>query len=215
MWPFKTKAVRPSRSVPTLPFVGAEQWSQLGGGHVTPQASEALAAVASCVSLISETIAALPAVVALADDSRKVQPEHPLSRLVISGCKDSESWSDLVATLLASTLLRGNGLAEIGTDPRGQLMSLKTVPFQHCTAWQSNDGTLRFDYLPMTPPDVGKKRTLLRDEVVLLKDRSDGGVLGVPRLRALQTQVNSFRWMANAARPSGMISARAASANRP
>jgi HK97 family phage portal protein len=224
MWPFKPgpsahKNRQPPRVVPAIPFVGPERWSPTVDSslapYISPQAAEALAAVASCVSLISETIGALPAVVVLADDSRAVQPDHALSRLAVQGCNDNETWSDLISSLLASTLLRGNGLAEIVTDNSGRLAGLRTVPWQLTVPWQSADGTLRFDYIPMLPPATGKKRTLLRDEVVLLKERSDFGVLGLSPLtrsataveHALRTQANSFGWMANMSRPSGTLSA--------
>jgi HK97 family phage portal protein len=224
MWPFSLlrRERRRERGVVTLPGnwitnTTGNPWGSLdpAWSSISPAGAEALAAVASCVSLISETIAALPAVVVSADDQRQVQVNHPLSRLVVEGPNPIESWSDLVASLVASTLLRGNGLAEIGTDQRGQLASLTTIPFEQTTAWLSATGALRFDYMPTQPPAAGMKCTLTREEVVLLKDRSDGGILGVPRLQrsanavqhAIATQTNSFRWMANAARPSGTLNA--------
>jgi hypothetical protein len=39
--PFRRKAVRPSRAVPSLPFVGGDQWAQLGtAASLSPQAAE-------------------------------------------------------------------------------------------------------------------------------------------------------------------------------
>ena len=220
MWPFKARA-SPKRTVPIVPWAGGGpaggdafwSWGTLGGGALSPQAAEALSAVASCVSIISETIGALPAVVTLADDSRAVQPNHPLSRLAVEGTNANESWSDLVTSLVASALLRGNGLAEIATDARGQLAALTTVPFEQCTPWLDAQGDLLFDYMPTTPPNAGQRRRLLRGDVVLLKSRSDNGVLGVSPLQrsanavqhALKTQTNSFQWMSNASRPSGVL----------
>jgi HK97 family phage portal protein len=207
---------------PALPLVGDGRSVNFGivgpwgdFASINPQAAEALAACAACVSLIAETIAALPAVVTLADDSRAVQPDHPLSRLAALGCNENESWSDLVASLLASALLRGNGLAELGTDGRGALASLTTIPFQHTVPWQNEAGELLFDYLPMTPPNAGKRRTLLRADLVLLKARSDNGALGISPLQraansmqlALETQRQTTQWLGNTARPGGFLAA--------
>ncbi len=215
MWLFR-KRQPPSRTMPSFgpPYVGGDRWAALGGtGYITPQAAEALAAVASCVSLISETIAALPATVVAADDSRAVQPDHPLSRLAALGANENETWSDLIASLLSSALLRGTGLSEIASNARGQLAALTTVPFELCTPWVDDNGALLFDYIPAFPPGQGQRRRLLRDDVVLLKARSDTGLLGVSPLQrsagavqhALKTQTQSFLWMANAARPGGTL----------
>jgi phage portal protein BeeE len=68
------------------------------------------------------------------------------------------------------------------------------------TPWISESGDLLFDYAPVTPPNIGQRRRLLRDEVVWLKARSDSGILGVSPLQrsanaiqhGLATQVSSF-----------------------
>jgi phage portal protein BeeE len=87
-----------------------------------------LAAVSAAVSCIASTIAALPALVTAADDDRAEAPNHPLSRLIKNGCNSSETWFDLVEALLASALLRGNALVEIGTDGQADLRACEPCP---------------------------------------------------------------------------------------
>src|SRR6266478_2324469 len=103
MWPFSRCAV-PSRFVPALPHLGGGpaggdafwSWGSLGGGSISPEAAQNLAAVLAAVNAIASTIAGLPAYVVRADDSRAEVPGHPLRRLIDDGPNSNETWSDLV-----------------------------------------------------------------------------------------------------------------------
>src|SRR5205823_9877914 len=142
---------------------------------ISPQAAEGLAAVLAAVNATSCTLAALPAYVTKADDSRADVPSHPLMRLIRDGVNSDESWSDFIEGLLASTLLRGNALAELLTDGGGRLAGLRTVPWANVTPWVADDGSLMFDFIPVYPPNAGRRRRLLRDDTLYLRDRSDDG----------------------------------------
>lgn len=193
-----------------------EPWGSMAGdGWPEPQAAEALSAVASCIGLISETIAALPATVVLADDSRAAQPDNPLAKLVVQGANDAETWSDLIATFVASALGRGNGLIELESDDRGRLTGLRSVPWAMTQPYITDAGDIVFDYTSVVPPNAGQRRRLLRSEVIWLKARSDSGLLGISPLQrsanavqhGITTQRSSFIWMSNAARPGGALTA--------
>src|SRR5260370_25404726 len=142
MWPFSRRAA-PSRFVPAVPLLGGGpaggdavwSWGSLGGGSISPEAAESLAAVLACVNAISSTIAGLPAYVTLSNDTRAEVPSHPLQRLIDEGVNESETWSDFVEGLLASTLLCGNAAAEILADGRGALSGLRTMPWPQITPW--------------------------------------------------------------------------------
>lgn len=216
MWPFRTKAKRPSRTPPSVPFVDGVAWvAGLGGATstVSAQSSEGLAAVLAAVNAVACTIGSLPAYVTRADDSRAEVPDHPLQRLIDDGVNGSESWSDFVEGMLASCLLRGNFVAELGIDARGELRSLTTLPWQNIVPWVDDAGELLFDYLPTLPPNAGKRRRLLRDEVLFVKDRSDDGVVGRSRISrasasmqsALELQRSSTQFFGNMSRPAGAI----------
>jgi HK97 family phage portal protein len=217
MWPFKsrTKAARTSPWIPTPPFVDSEMWAQVGTAtsSITPRAAENLAAILGAVNAIACTIASLPAFVTSSDDARAEQPNHPLQKLINFGVGPDESWADFIEGLLASTLLRGNGLAEVQTDNSGRLTGLRTLPWAQITPYVDDSGTLLFDFIPLVPPNQGKRRRYLRDDVIFLKDRSDTGLLGVSRLQraggalqiALELQTASSTFLGNAARPSGAL----------
>lgn len=214
VWPFTTKAKKPKRVAPTIPFVGGDRWlAGIAEGMVTPESAQALSAVLACVNLISESIGSLPATVTLADDSRREQPDHPLSRLIATGCNANQTWADLLTSFVSSALLHGNGIIEQTTDDRGKLAALTTVAWPTCTPWVSEGGELNLDVFDILPPRGGQKRTLLREDFALLKDRGDDALLGVSRLSragnvvqlALGTQTNVVQFMANAARPAGTL----------
>lgn len=215
MWPFKRKAA-PRRFAPTPPFVDGERWAALGGtSSITSQQAESLAAVLAAVNAISCTVASLPAYVVRNGDMREEVPDHPLQRLIDYGANGEESWSDFIEGLLASCLLRGNGLAECETDERGELRSLTTVPWASITPWVDDAGELLFDFLPVMPPGAGQKRRLLREDVLFIKDRSDDRYVGRSRISraakslqtALQIETSSSQFMGNASRPAGTLNA--------
>ena len=216
VWPFKRKAAKGARFTPTPPYIDGPMWAAGLGGtttSITARACENLAAVLAAVNAISCTISSLPAYIAKADDTRADVPDHPLQRLIDFGVNADETWSDFLEGMIASCLLRGNALAEIETDQSGRLTALRTMPWSSVTPWVADDGGLLFDFLPMVPPNAGKRRRFSRDDVLFLKDRSDTGLIGVSRLTraagalgiALELQTASSTFLANAARPGGAL----------
>ena len=215
MWPFRTKAAPPKRVTPSIPFVDSTAWSAGGltDAYVSPAAAEALAAVLCAVEIISGTIANLPAEVLKTDEAGTPAPEHPLQRLIDGSPNPRETWSDMLATFVASALLRGNGLLEARWNDRGRLVELSTAPWSAVTCWTDDQGVPFFDYVPAHGPGSGEKRTLLRDEVCWLKDRSDGGVVGISRLQragtSMQMNIETLRttrqWQINSPRPAGAL----------
>ncbi len=220
MWPFslmKTKARRPTASIP---FVSGQAW--MGGwaandAALTPRGAENLAAVLCAVNAISETVASLPAyVVRRGDLSNKPVPSHPLQRLIDGGVDvNGTPWATFLTDYIASVLLRGNAAAAIVTNDAGRLAGLRALQWQHVVPWIAANGALRIDYTSMLPPDAGERVTYLRDDVVFMRDRSDDGVIGVPRLQraagairaAIELQSASATMIGNAARPAGVLQA--------
>ncbi|MGQ0582779.1 MAG: phage portal protein [Reyranella sp.] len=216
MWPFP-KRTAPARFIPGLPYIDGERWATIGGtpSSITPQQAEALAAVLAAVNAVACTVASLPAYVTKASDAREEAPDHPLQRLINHGVNADESWSDFVEGLLASCLLRGNFLAEIQADTRGRVTGLRTLPWASVTPWMNDGGDLLFDFMPTLPPNAGKRRRYLREDVLFVKDRSDDGVIGRSRISraakslqtAIQIETSSSQFMGNAARPAGTLTA--------
>lgn len=185
------------------------------GVTVNARVAEAQSTVFGCVQAISSAVAQLPIYVYKREgNSRIEQPGHPLQRLYHDGPNENQSWPDFMESFVASTLLRGNGLTEIGTDRNGQLESLKFIPWDWTTVQLMPGKRLAFDvFEPFGPGANGKQRRLLSDEVIYLKDRSDDGLIGRSRLSRAAEVVGTAAaasqfagsFFRNSANPSGAL----------
>jgi HK97 family phage portal protein len=169
------------------------------------------------VSAISSAIASLPAFVyRVTDAGREEDTGHPLARLIRNGPNEKQTWPDFVEWLVASTLLRGNGLVEIQTDGAGRLTELIPIPWETVSVRLLSNGRLAYDATPSgLYGSTGRMRRLLEGEVLHLKDRSDDGLVGRSRLSragavvstALAIQEFSGALYENGANPSGVLQA--------
>ncbi|MCA8889644.1 MAG: phage portal protein [Parvularculaceae bacterium] len=206
-------------------------WSALAGGsadwldakaagsrHVTPWLGENLAAYLASINAIASAIAAFPALIyRRTDDGREEVEEHPIATLIREGPNARQSWCDLIEMLVAETLGYGNGLIEIETERRtGRVTGLRLHPWRTVTPLILSNERLVYDVPDGVAPGGGSTRTkrLLDTDVIHLRDRSDDGVIGRPRLSrcsaparvALTMQSYSEELYENSARPSGLIS---------
>ena len=152
---------------------------------VSPVLAETLATVTACVNAISGAIGSLPALVySVSDEGREEAPHHPVARLIRRGPNARQSWPEFIEQLTASTLLYGNGLAEIISDRAGRIDELNLHPWPNVTPLLLPSGRLAFDVADMTTlaGASGRTRRLLDSEVIHLKDRSDDGFVGRSRL---------------------------------
>jgi HK97 family phage portal protein len=169
---------------------GEPSWDHLSafsahGGTVNARTAEGLSAVSACVSAISTAIASLPIRVYRRQDAGRVEIDaHPIAQLVAGGPNRHQSWPDFAEWLTASTLLRGNGLAQIVRDGRGQVVELTPLPYDHVFITMLPSGRLQYSVTAMTDlfGGTGRVRRLLEDEVLHLRDRSDDGIVGKSRL---------------------------------
>ena len=186
------------------------------GGAVTARQAESLSTVLACVSAISTAIASLPAwVFRRSDNGRALDEAHALMRLVRRGPNAHQTWPDFIEWLLASTLLRGNGLAEIVTDARGAVVGLVPIPWELVSVQLLPSGRLVYDVTETTIMGgaSGRPRRLLQGEVLHLRDRSDDGLVGRSRLQraamvvgaGLSLQDFSRALYANGINPSGVL----------
>lgn len=153
---------------------------------LSARAAENLSTVLGCTSAISRALAYVPALTYRRNGQgdRTEVPDHPLMRLVRNGANPNMSWPDFVEHLVASTLLNGNGLATIARDGRGQLEGLTYVPWSNVSVVELANERLAFDVSDRR----GKSRRYLQGEVLLLRDRTDDGLIGRSRLsRAAET----------------------------
>ncbi|MEM6623088.1 MAG: phage portal protein [Pseudomonadota bacterium] len=204
------------RSVTTS---GNSTLAALGASWLRPAGQkfpvEALATVQACVAVVSQHLAGLPVRVYRFDGPSRIEsPEHPFNALVRRGPNSWQSWPEFVEWLAASTLLHGNGLAEIVTDPAGRVVELLPIPWGLVRVELVNPGKVIYHVTgdDLTAP-MGSQRRLLAREVVHLRCRTDDGVIGVSPLRraaaaadsAVEIDTHAKALWRNADRPSGVL----------
>jgi HK97 family phage portal protein len=151
------------------------------------------------------------------DAGREEDTGHPLARLIRNGPNSKQTWPDFVEWLVASTLLRGNGLLEIITDGGGRVVELRPIPWEFVSVQLLPNGRLAYDIVAATSLHgaTGRIRRLLEGEVLHLRDRSDDGLIGRSRLSRAAAVVGTGLAMQefagalyeNGANPSGVLEA--------
>ena len=186
------------------------------GAAVNARTAENLSTVLACTSAISTAISSLPAwVFRRSEDGRDVDQAHPVMRLIRRGPNQHQTWCDFIEWLIASTLLRGNGLAEIEVDARGAVVGLVPIPWEWVNVQLLPSGRLVYDLTEITSihGGSGRSRRLLQHEVLHLRDRSDDGLVGRSRLQraaavvqgALSISEFSGAMFLNGINPSGAL----------
>ena len=172
--------------------------------------AEQLSAISACIGAVSSALAYVPAYVyrRQADGTRVEVTSHPLRQIVRGGVNEGMTWPELVEHLLASTLLTGNGLAEIKRSGNGRLAGFQWIPWQHVTVTKLSSGRIAYDI-----NDGTRTRRLLDGEAFHLRERTDDGIVGKSRIaragetvagvRAADLWARSF--LNNGAAPSGVI----------
>ncbi len=153
---------------------------------VSGRLAENLSTVLACVNVISAAIASLPAEVQRRRDGGgfEATDDHPLARIIRDGPNAHQSWPDFVEWLVASTLLAGNGLAEVLRDRTGAIVGLQPIQWATVLVQRLVNGRLVFDVSDQdTLGTSGRPRRLLDTETVWLRDRSDDGTMGRSRLQ--------------------------------
>lgn len=173
--------------------------------------AENLSAVLACTNAIASALAYVPALTYRreAEGNRTEATAHPLYKIVRGGVNPGMSWPEFIEHLAASTLLTGNGLAEIVRGGGGQLSGFRWIPWGSVTVAYLASGRLAYD----VNDGRGNMRRLLEGEVIHLRDRTDDGFLGLSRLsRAAETvagvqaaNTHARAFLANGASPSGII----------
>ena len=178
--------------------------------------AENLAVALACVNVISSNIAAFPVLVYRRQGAERVEvADHWLSRIVRYGPNVDQVWGALIESAIASVELHGNALLEIVRDDDGAITGLRFIPWPWVVMQLLPSGRVAFDvYEPSLPGAGARKRRLLADDVVHLKDRSDDGLIGRSRLSragdvlrtATSQQTFARSFLDRGAQPSGVIS---------
>jgi HK97 family phage portal protein len=179
-------------------------------GALSALAAESLSTVLACSTVIANSLASIPALIYRTEGDERVEAfTHPLRRITRVGVNDHMAWPDFLEHLVASTLLTGNGLAEIIRAGNGQLSGFRFIPWGMVTVAYLSSGRLAYD----VGDGRGGARRLLQGEVLHLRDRTDDGLIGRSRLsRAAETVAgvaasNAFArtFLDRGAAPSGVI----------
>ncbi|TYB85617.1 phage portal protein [Oceaniovalibus sp. ACAM 378] len=174
------------------------------GIHVGPGNAMRVPAVACAVSLISETIGALPAKLFNRDD-KSALTSHPIYRLIHDEVNPWTSAEQLRKELTADALLTGHGYALVTRNGAGQPLELHRLDPAKVQREQADDGepTYRVSY------DQGQR---LHSYTDILHIEAFGGVAPITLGReaialALSFEAHIGGVFANGGRPSGVITA--------
>lgn len=179
--------------------------------------AENLSTVACCVSAISTALASLPAEIQRRrpDGGWETDEQHPAARLIRDGPNEHQPWPDFVEWLTASTLLTGNGLAEVERDATGAVRALQPIPWSAVSLQILPSRRLAYDIAETSTAfgPTGRPRRLLEGEVAHLRDRTDEGLVGRSRLQraagvvkpALDLQSFTGAMWRNGVNPSGAL----------
>lgn len=148
-----------------------------GGSSISPESATGIAAVHACVQLIAESVASLPlAPYRRLDDGGKLpDTAHPLYSVLHDQANKVQTAMEFREQLIASVLLTGNGYAKKIINGRGAVMALEPLNSAHIKPVKLTNGRIRYDY---QSPGM-KAETLLQDEILHLRYRSNDGVIGL------------------------------------
>jgi HK97 family phage portal protein len=175
---FLERWMKPKTETRTSSWDLLHAFTGAGSVPVSPVLAENLSTVLSCVGIISGTVSQLPAYVYRAKGKGRDIVDHPLQSLIDFGPNEHQSWADFVEQMLAGALLRGNALAHVQRDQAGRVERLVPYSWDRVSWTLLPSGRLRFDCTDQN----GAVVKLLQDDVFLLRDRTDDGLLGRSRL---------------------------------
>lgn len=192
----------------------------LGGGDenaVTPDTAMRVTAVYACVSLIAETLAALPLHVyhrttdAAGKASNSKATDHPLYGLLHDSPTPGMTSFEWREMLVTSTALRGDSFARIVSNGAGRVEALVPILSHHISVVRP-----RFGQAPAyrwTPDGVGPAQILLDDEVLRLPYKMLDGVTSLSPVsvhrRTIGNAISASRYLdgffRNSASPKGAL----------
>jgi HK97 family phage portal protein len=154
-----------------------------GGGGVDETAARGVAAVYACVTVLSETIGAMPVNVRRkeGDGARIDVPGHSVANLLNVAPNDWMTGPEIREYLIASTALRGDSFAELVLHPiTGNVRELIPIEARRVDA-RRRDGKMRMVYRDGTSPRVLDPALVLR---LPHKIQPDGTSLSVLTMHA-------------------------------
>lgn len=183
--------------------------SSYAGKSVTPDSALSIAAVWSCVRLISETIGTLPLGLfeRAADDRRSPAKNNRLYRILHDQPNADFTAAEFWEGIAASLCLWGNGYAEKIVE-NGELISLDLLRPDAMQVERLRSGALRYHY-----SDQGRNREFGEDQIFQVRGFGVGRDQGFSPLSYARHSIGSVmaadeatgRMFANGVRPTGIL----------
>lgn len=180
------------------------------GVPVTVDTARRVAAVASCVRVITDTLAQLPIGLFRRDDDRRMPlADDPLHRLVHDRPNEWQTAFEFVELMQGDALYRGNAYALISRDSRGRPQELIRLHPDRVEPRQDDALTVTYRLTGA----AGRREILRRDQVLHIRGPGDDGLKGLNPVQqfresigdAIATQGYGSRFFSNGARPSGLL----------
>lgn len=168
----------------TVPFTPASYDAafpqRIGAVEVTGETSMTIPTVYACVTVISETIAAVPFQMfeTLNDGGKRLARNHPLYDVLQSAPNEYQTALEFREMMTAFALLRGRGIAEKMPGRRGIVDQLKPLHPDLVWAEVTREGELRYIY----QDPIRGRRVLLPDEVFVLRGKLGRSVIDYARV---------------------------------
>ena len=175
MWLFGKKK-QEKRSLTIDEFLSYMSFNNTGAGEfVSPQTAEALPAVMNAVTVISESVAAMPCYLyKLKDDGRERVVNHPIDYLLNEMPNRNQTPYQFKYTMMRHCLLNGNAYAVIGWNKKGEPESLTPYTPSSVNVQRLVGG----GYIYQITDLDGKTKNYLQDEVLHLRHSSLDGFMG-------------------------------------
>ena len=141
---------------------------------VTPDSAMRVTAVYASVSLIAETIAALPLhVYKVADGDRQKAYDHPLYAVLHDYSAHGLTSYEWREAMVAHCALRGDAFARIVMNGRGAVTELPMIHPDHIRPERGSNGKVRFRW---RENGTGREQILLEDEVLRIPHKMMDGI---------------------------------------
>lgn len=187
-------------------------------GGISETVAQNLSTVSACVDAVAGTIAAQPITLRRLVNGSWVEEPNSQAARVFRRPNPHMTGPDLIQTLLASTLLSGNGLLRIEYDGAARPVALWPIPWNAARMVRLPSGRIAYDVVEsdVLPGEwsAGKTRRYFEDEILHLRDRTGpDGIVGVSRLsrarqvieNAAELQNFALQSWKNSATPSGAL----------
>jgi HK97 family phage portal protein len=199
-------------------------WSNLGGGgsatglRITQSTAVSVSTVYACTSIRSKDVARCQPRLMRADSARADKPivDHPVAKLFLNPNK-WQTWTEWCRQMHAAFLLRGNAYAVILRDFKGRPTALIPINPNNVTLYEAPGGYLFYN---VSRPSIflaailaGEPLMIPEDDIFHLRDLGFNMLVGLSRIAiardsfgvALGLEQQAARFMANGARPSGVL----------